>query len=116
MSAFGGNTSVTTLTQFWERIRRQAHAQLRQDAKRTGNGVLARTHFGQLMPIERDKQPPDYLGRHIVIGTTIESRKGDKIPHHITPVVDMRDALSPLKGGTTRNNAVDANHEHAGGI
>lgn len=116
LSAFGGNTSVTTLTQFWERIRRQAHAQLRQDAARTGNGVLARTHFGQLMPIEREKAPPDYLGRHIVIGTTIESRKGDKIPHHITPVVDMRDALSPLKGATTRNNAFDSNNEHAGGI
>ena len=116
LSAFGGNIPIATLTQFWERIRRDAHAQLRQSAARSGNGVLAKTNFGQLIPIEREKMPPNFLGRHIVIGTTIDARKGDGIPHHITPVVDMRDALSPLKGGTRRANDVEANNEHSGGI
>ena len=52
----------------------------------------------------------------IVIGTTIDARRGDAIPHHITPVVDMRDELSPLKGGTKRSNDFEGNNEHTGGI
>ena len=82
----------------------------------SGNGVLAKTNFGQLIPVERDKMPPNFLGRHIVIGTTIDARKGDGIPHHITPVVDMRDALSPLKGGGRRSNDIESDNEHSGGI
>lgn len=116
LQAFGGNTAVASLTGFWERIRREAHAQLRQSAARSGNGVLAKTNFGQLIPIEREKMPPNYLGRHIVIGTTIDARRGDAIPHHIMPVVDMRDELSPLKGGTKRSNDFEGNNEHTGGI
>jgi hypothetical protein len=56
--------------------------------------VLAHTHFG----IEQgEKSPPRLLGRHIVIGTIIDtSRAPGGIPHEIRPVVDMRDDLSPL--------------------
>lgn len=116
LSALGGNMPVTSLTNFWERIRREAHAQLRESTAASGNGVLAKTNFGQLMRMERDKQPPDYLGRHIVIGTTIDVRKGDRIAHAINTVVDMRDELSPLRRDARRNNDIDAHNEHTGGI
>ena len=116
LSAFRGNTPIMELTEFWEKIRRQAHAQLRRSAETIGTGVLAKTQFGQLIRVERDKQPPDYLGRHIVIGTVVETRRGDGVPHHIAMVVDMRDELSPLGGGGRRGNDFDDNNEHIGGI
>jgi hypothetical protein len=86
------------LGQFWEGIRRSALADLHQDAQRQGNGVLAHMHFGQLLRIEQgEHNPPRFLGRHIVIGTVIDtSRSSGGIPHEIRTVVDMRDDLSPL--------------------
>lgn len=96
---------ILTLTEFWESIRRAAHADLRRNAAPQGNGVLAHTHFGQLLRRERDKQPPAYLGRHIVVGTVVDTPKGAAVPHGITPVIDMRDTLSPLRG------AADTRHQ-----
>jgi len=116
LAAFGGNVPVMQLTNFWERIRREAHGNLRRHAAESGTGVLAKTNFGQLMRVERDKQPPNYLGRHIVIGTSIDSRKGDGITHSIQTVVDMRDELSPLNGGAKTTNDIEADNEHSGGI
>ena len=88
---------IMTLTNFWEGIRRDAHRDLRERAAAQGNGVLAHTHFGQLIRQERDKQPPAYLGRHIVIGTVVDTRPGARVPHAIDMVLDMRDDLSPLR-------------------
>jgi uncharacterized protein YbjQ (UPF0145 family) len=90
------NIPIMTLTDFWERIRREAHADLRERAAAQGNGVLAHTHFGQLIRQERDKQPPAYLGRHIVIGTVVDTKARASVPHEIDMVLDMRDDLSPL--------------------
>ena len=87
---------IMTLTNFWEGIRREAHRDLRERAAAQGNGVLAHTHFGQLIRQERDKQPPAYLGRHIVIGTVVDTRPGAPVPHRIDMALDMRDDLSPL--------------------
>ena len=107
MKSLGGswtmnNQPLTTLGQFWERVRRYAHANLKDDARRQGNGVLAHTQFSQLLKREGDQNIPDsYLGRHIVIGTVVDIRPGDGVPHHIQTVVDMRDDLSPLNGGAT---------------
>lgn len=84
------------LTDFWERIRREAHADLRERAGRMGNGVLAHTHFGEIIRQERDKQPPNYLGRHIVIGTVVDTPARLDFPVEVEPVIDMRDDLSPL--------------------
>ncbi len=84
------------LTDFWERIRREAHADLRDRAGRMGNGVLAHVQFGQIIRQERDKQPPNYLGRHIVIGTVVDTPPRLDFPVEIEPVIDMRDDLSPL--------------------
>ena len=91
------NQPLTELTDFWERIRREAHADLRRAAATQGNGVLAHTNFGQLIRRDQDKAPPAYLGRHIVIGTVIDTRTGAPFAPGIEPVIDMRDALSPLR-------------------
>jgi uncharacterized protein YbjQ (UPF0145 family) len=113
--SYGGTTiwsnqPLTSLGQFWEGVRRQAHHELRRDAARQGTGVLARTQFGEIIKREVDKQPDQYLGRHIVIGTVVQTRPGDPIPHTIESVVDMRDELSPLvRPATGGRNAYQVN-------
>ncbi len=121
MKTYGGqgswtNRPLTSLQHFWETVRRHAHRELRADAARQGSGVLAHTHFGQLLKQEGDKDRPDrYLGRHIVIGTVVDTRRGDGVPHHIQTVVDMRDGLSPLSN-ETRGPATNDLHDREGGI
>ncbi|WP_293898940.1 heavy metal-binding domain-containing protein [Phenylobacterium sp.] len=95
-NVFSGNQPLTKLGRFWESIRRQAHAELRRDAARQGTGVLAHTHFGQLIKQEVEKQPDRYLGRHIVVGTVVHAKPGEGVPHDIEMVVDMRDGDSSL--------------------
>ena len=104
--AFSGNQPLTDLMDFWNAIRRAAHRDLRDAASRQGNGVLAHTQFGQLIRQERDKQPPAYLGRHIVIGTVVDVKSRAPVPHGIEQVVDMRDELSPLRSSGGVRNAV----------
>jgi hypothetical protein len=88
---------LTELGQFWERIRRRALADLLRDTKAQGHGVLAHTHFGELRKVERDKQPPNYLGRHIVIGTVVHDRPSPlNKSHPVGIVVDMCAGPSPL--------------------
>ena len=102
----GMNGHCRELTQFWEGVRRQALAQLRQDTARMGNGVLAHTHFGQLLKVEGgDKQPTQVLGRHIVIGTVVQVEPNEGVPHGITPVIDMRDDLSALSNRQARGHS-----------
>ena len=114
---FGVNQPLNTLSGFWERIRRMAHADLREDAGRQGNGVLAHTHFGQLIMQEGgERQPNQYLGRHIVIGTVVQVERGQGVPHGIRSVVDMRDELSPLaNSGRSRSSGAMAS-EREGAI
>ena len=93
----GLNQRLPELSDFWEKVRRVALRELKKDAARLGDGVLAHTHFGQLLKREGgDKQPPQFLGRHIIIGTAVHTRQ-DPVPHRIRTVIDMRDGLSPLK-------------------
>lgn len=112
-STFGGigprsgqNENLVEITRFWESIRRQAIDDLARDTARLGDGVLAHTHFAQLFKVERDKQPPGLLGRHIVLGTAVQCGGRDPVPHGISPVVDMRDALSPLGGEVPQGHTV----------
>ena len=109
------NQPLASLSGFWEMIRRQAHAELRADAARQGTGVLAHTNFGQLIRQEVEKQPPRYLGRHIVMGTVVDTRPRDGVPHHIQTVVDMRDDLSPLLNESKSAGGYNLN-EREGGI
>ncbi len=107
-SVFAGNQPLTELGTFWEGIRRQAHAALRANAATMGNGVLAHTHFGEILKQERDKQPPAYLGRHIVVGTVVDTPRGAGVPHGVEPVIDMRDGPSPLqRSGEVRHAVYD---------
>ena len=106
----GNNEPLGTLSSFWESVRRDAHSELRADAARQGGGVLAHTQFGQLIKQEGDKAS-QYLGRHIVIGTVVHTRRGDGVPHHIRTVVDMRDDLSPLIDPVEHGNNVYRDNE-----
>ncbi len=116
-NVFMGNLPLTTLGQFWERVRRNAHARLRESAAAQGGSVLAHVQFGQLLARERDKQPPIYLGRHIVIGTVVDTPAGEGVKGDIHTVVDMRDGASPLTMGTpSRHSAYGEFHEHEGAI
>ncbi|MEG3178514.1 heavy metal-binding domain-containing protein [Sphingomonas sp. RB3P16] len=109
---------IMTLTNFWERIRRDAHADLRAKVAEQGNGVLAHTHFGQLIRRERDKQPAAYLGRHIVIGTVVDAKPGVGMPLPIEMVIDMRDVTSPLRnpGGSWHSAYQSDVMDEEGGI
>jgi hypothetical protein len=117
-NSYGGgwtwnNQPLGTLSQFWESIRRDAHAYLREDVKsQRGDGVLAHTQFGQLIKREGGKDSPtQYLGRHIVIGTVVHTRRGDEVPHRILTVVDMRDDLSPLLDPVEHGNNIYQSNE-----
>jgi hypothetical protein len=110
------NQVLMQLSGFWTKVRRRAHAELKRDAARQGNGLLAHTHFGQLIKQERDKQPPAFLGRHIVIGTVIDTPRNAPVPHDIRMVVDMRDDESPLNNRTERRQVDYESNESEGGI
>lgn len=107
-----GNIESIALSQFWERVRQQAHAELRQSAKSQGNGVLAHTNFSQLFEFEEDdKQPKRYLGRHIVIATIVDVAPGVPFRHDIQMVVDMHAGATPLVGGKPHHQSYATNDE-----
>ncbi len=107
------NQPLTELSQFWEGVRRNALRELQRDAQRQGNGVLAHSHFGQLLKIERDKQPPQFLGRHIVVGTVIHTRRSATNARiDVKTVVDMRGDVSPLVSARPHgHNAFPSNEQ-----
>lgn len=108
---------ITILGDFWNGIRRDAIADLRRHAATMGNGVLAHTQFGQLLRQERDKQPAAYLGRHIIIGTVVDTPRGAGVPHGIEPVIDMRDGGSPFgRQVAARHNTYPTEGEREGPI
>ena len=79
--------------------------------------MLAHTQFGQLFKREgeaKTSNPDRYLGRHIVIGTVVDTRHGDGVPHHIRTVVDMRDDESPLLNETAVAGGYDLNDREGG--
>ena len=117
LDAKGGwvNQPLTALGQFWERVRHQALKQLRQDAHNQGNGVLAHIHFGQLLKSEANNYER-YLGRHIVIGTVVDSERYRSVPHDIRPVIDMCDGPSPLCNDRPSTHNVYATNQEEGSI
>ena len=131
---FAGNVETSVLSQFWERIRQRAHAELRRDARGQGNGVLAHVNFGQMFKIERDKQPIRFLGRQIVVATTVdaprprkpanmpwgpppwgESKARPAVPHEIGMVIDLHAGRTPLTG-RARHHQSYASNEREGAI
>ena len=106
------------LSKFWEYVRDQAIAALRDDTARMGNGVLAHTRFGEILRREGgDNQPPSFLARYIILGTAIQCEPHQSVPHDICPVVDMRDRLSPLHAAASpHDNAYTVETEKDGAI
>jgi uncharacterized protein YbjQ (UPF0145 family) len=103
-----GNTELSVLTRFWEQIRRAAHAELRKNAQPQGNGVLAHLNFSQLFEVEQGSAKR-YLGRHIIVATTVDARRGQPLPHEIKMVVDMRTGATPLAGRTPHHQSYASN-------
>ena len=110
------NIESKPLTDLWEVVRQRAHSQLRASAAAQGNGVLAHTNFSQMFERENGEgQPKDYLARHIVIATTVDSRRGAPILHHMPMVVDMHAGRTPLVG-TSRHHQSYASNDRDGDI
>jgi hypothetical protein len=114
--AFMGNIESRELSMLWERVRSRAHANLRRSAQEQGNGVLAHINFSQMFEAEGgENQPKQYLGRHIVIATTVDARRGAPFPHEMHMVVDMCAGKTPLTG-TTRHHQSYATNDEDGAI
>lgn len=113
--AWMGNIEARKLSNLWNLVRRRSYSELRKNAREQGNGVLAHVDFSQMFEIERDKQPPQYLGRHIVVATTVDARNGAPFPHETTMVVDMHAGATPL-AGTTRHHQSYVSNEEEGAI
>ncbi len=110
--AWLGNIESRALSNFWEKIRQRAHAELRRSAQAQGNGVLAHLNFSQLFEFEGgENKPKRYLGRHIVIATTVDARRGVPFPHDIQMVVDMHAGSSPLTGTKPHHQSYASNDE-----
>jgi Putative heavy-metal-binding len=112
--AWQGNIESTLLSQLWERVRRQAHAELRAHARGQGNGVLAHLNFSQMFEDEVNNSKR-YLARHIVVATTVDARRGTVMPHGFHFVVDAHAGGTPLTG-TTQHHQSYADNESEGAI
>jgi hypothetical protein len=113
---WAGNTESTALSQFWEVIRQRAHAELRRSAQGQGNGVLAHVNFSQMFEFEGgENKPKRFLGRHIVIATTVDARASVPFIHDISMAVDMHAGKTPLTG-TKQHHQSYASNEKEGGI
>jgi hypothetical protein len=115
-----GNTESTTLSQLWEVVRREAHAELRRSVRgqAQGNGVLAHVNFSQMFEHEGGENQPyrpnQYLGRHIVIATVVDARAGVPFPREIKMVVDMHAGATPLTGPHRHHESYESNEEEVG--
>jgi len=106
-----GNVEATKLSNLWNRVRRSSYNELHRNAQDQGNGVLAHVDFSQMFEVERDKQPKQYLGRHIVVATTVDARRGADFPHEIKMAVDMHADATPLVGTTRHHQSYPSNDE-----
>jgi hypothetical protein len=109
--AWLGNIEAGQLSSLWNKVRRRSYGELRRSAREQGNGVLAHIDFSQMFEVERDKQPTQYLGRHIVVATTVDARPGATFPHEIKMVVDMHAGATPLVGTTRHHQSYVSNDE-----
>jgi hypothetical protein len=108
---FMGNTEARKLSTLWNTVRHRSYSELRKNAREQGNGVLAHIDFSQMFEVEREKQPTRYLGRHIVVATTVDARPGALFPHETKMVVDMHAGATPLTGTTPHHQSYASNDE-----
>ncbi len=109
------NQQLPEMSKFWDKVRKTAVRELHRDAGRQGDGVLAHTNFGQLLQPDEDSQ--QFLGRFIVIGTVVQCRRHDSVPHAVHAVIDMRDDDSPLQNAQRHgHNAYPVHNDEEGAI
>ncbi|MGH7118393.1 MAG: hypothetical protein ACREFP_05330, partial [Acetobacteraceae bacterium] len=127
---FAGNAEASMLSRFWEGVRQRAHAELRRNAAPQGNGVLAHVNLSQLFKIETEGQPNRFLGRQILVATTVDVPKPNRlanmpwgpppgalpkapspVPHEIGMVVDVRAGRTPLAGGARHHPPYGSNEQ-----
>ena len=111
------NQELVDLGRFWQSVRKHAVRNLHRDVQRLGNGVLAHTNFEQLIKVERDKQPPDFLGRFIILGTAVHCKRMAEVASRVGMVIDMCDGASPLNDTAPRgHNAYPVDNDQEGAI
>jgi hypothetical protein len=112
---WAGNLECKALSHLWENVRQNAHSNLRSSAQKQGGGVLAHINFSQMFEQEGDNnRPKQYLARHIVIATTIDTPdvargRPSSLPHDFQMVVDMHAGKTPLTGTTRHHQSYPAN-------
>lgn len=112
---FMGNIESRDLTSVWDKVRQRAMSELRTSCQRQDGGALAHINFSQSFKIERDKQPTDYLFRHIIVGTVVDKSnlsgpgaiKNRSLDTKI--VVDMHAGKTPLTGHGVHHQSYAAN-------
>ncbi len=119
-----GNVESRPLSQLWESVRQRAHADLRQRAASQGNGVLAHVNFSQMF--EREGDPKQYLGRHIVVATVVDvpgaqgtrgrwrgsdTQRSAPLAQEFKMVVDVHAGGTPLTGSSRHHQAYQTNDE-----
>jgi Putative heavy-metal-binding len=92
-----GNVESRSLSQLWEEVRQGAHQDLRANARDQGNGVLAHVNFSQMFRREVEKQPDQYLARHIVVATTVDAKRSVRPLPEVKIAVDLHAGTTPLK-------------------
>ncbi len=105
----GNNAEITQLSQLWYNVRTQAHNRLRLSARNQGNGVLAHVNFSQMFRREVEKQPDQYLARHIIIATTVDTSAMRTVSHDFQMVVDMHAGDTPLTGTLPHHQSYSMN-------
>ena len=105
-----GNTESEVLSRFWNKVRKEAHAELKQSAFKQGNGVLAHINFSEMFEFEQN-EVKQYLGRHIVIATTVDAKRGTPLPHDFQMVVDMHAGATPLTGRRRHHQSYASNDQ-----
>ena len=112
---FSGNVESRDLSRLWDKVRTRAMSELRASSQRQCGGALAHVNFSQSFKIERDKQPTDYLFRHIIVGTVVDKPNLlDRSPirdHSLDTkiVVDMHAGKSPLNGQNVHHQSYASN-------
>ena len=105
-----GNTESDVLSRFWNQVRKEAHAELKKSAFAQGNGVLAHINFSEMFEFEQN-EVKQYLGRHIVIATTVDAKPGRPLPHEVRMVVDMQAGSTPLTSRRPHHQSYASNDQ-----
>lgn len=108
-----GNIESEQLSALWETVRDLAHKQLRSHARSQGNGVLAHLNFSQMFDREGEGGTKQYLARHIVVATTVDARRGARLPHNIETLVDMHTGGTPLTGTAPHHQSYTSKESNA---